>query len=108
MAQELRQITLSNKEAIVAVDAHRRAASGFLPVGDIISLKGQSNGDIRVLIKIPYGKSRNELPIDFSPSDLLPVLMQFCCENNIQISASAKKSVKWDGDSLALVLTNDL
>ena len=107
MAQEQRQITLSNKEAIVAVDAHRRAASGFLPVGDIQSLKGQPNGDIRLIIRIPYGKNRSELPIDFVPLDLLPVLLQFCSENNIQIAASAKKAVKCDGDSLALILTND-
>lgn len=61
------------------------------------------DGDLAIVIRMSYGKTQQEIEIDFKMTDVLPVLQQFCSENNIQIPSQGKKFVRCDTDTLSLI-----
>ncbi len=104
MAEDYRRITLTPKEFLLALDAHRRATTDFLPCGEILNYELLPEETLNVTVRMSYGKNINELKFSYKFLEILPVLQKFCVENNIHLPANGRRFVTSENNFMSIAV----
>lgn len=104
MPRELRQIILTKDEVVSAINSYKRTSPEALPQGDVLSYSANTNGGIKIGMKIYYGANEQNLDIDLNGTHIVQLLAKFCIENNIMLPRNAEKSFKLVNDELVFII----
>ncbi len=92
MPREMRRLTFSKPELVVALRENDRVCGRRIPPGEILNCKPVGEGETAVRIELAGDSNSKTWSMDIGSEEILAALIRFCISRKIPLPRGSQKS----------------